>query len=179
MKIETGTSRLSFVGNKYTLKLPSIDFSIFGLVYNIVYGSYKSKKSLDYIGKTLKHNITHWFYTNLDNIRANLIEYRLGKKYPELVMKTRISVFGILNIQESGKVLSEEDNDKIWSAMISYFSNHNNAIAGGHAFYDSGDFARDANGKVKLIDAGSKRVEKILESEGENMLKAFNEFEQT
>ncbi|EKD66085.1 MAG: hypothetical protein ACD_49C00066G0009 [uncultured bacterium (gcode 4)] len=176
MELKRGTSRLSFVGNKYTLKLPLIDFRVPWLVYKIIYWSYKEWRSFKLTERLLKNNILNWFRHNLDNIKGNLIEYRLWKKYPKVVMKTRISVFWLLNIQDSWKTISNEESQLLWDEIINVFWNHNNATVCWHAFYDQWDFARDIDWNIKLIDAWSKKLERILEIEWENLFNAMRKF---
>jgi len=162
-----GTSRICYVWEKYTFKLPRINISRFWIIFDMLTWDSTHKR------KSLINELQKWFDDMVDNINVNIIENKLWKKYPEIVMQTKIGVFWIINIQETGIIISEELNVKLWSLLIKHANNHNNIIAEWHTFYEGWNFAFDCKWNLKLVDAWGKSMPHILEQESANFLKAL------
>ena len=177
MEINHWTSRISIVWEKYTMKIHKIKLGILNSINKVLKSSRKHWTSHEITKNMLLHTIKCWFNKNLWNIQSNLREYNLSKKYPEIVMDTKISIFGILNIQKTWNIIPENDNILLWGFLLDQTSNHNLMVREWHTFAEWWNFAINPDWNIKLIDAWSVTMEDTLQKEWNNILEAMNRLE--
>lgn len=174
MELIEWTSRNAIVCDKHTIKIAKIKLKIFLQVFKILNHSIKIWLDFKQIKERLINHLKECFNINLDNIKSNIREHQLWNKYPEIVIKTKLSVLWIINIQETWKIISTEENDLLWKLMIDFSTNHNNIVREWHTFYEWWNFAKDKDWKIKLVDAWSNTMNNTLEVEWGNILKALS-----
>lgn len=103
-----------------------------------------------------------WRYLG-HGVIANIIEYRIYQKFPDLpVAPTLFSFFGLINIQVRGNPIKRTPSSDCPFRIFSKL------------YPDCGDLVdiknfAEIDGRIVLIDCGSRKFEQILETHKEQM----------
>jgi hypothetical protein len=178
MKIEKGTSRVALVGDKLTVKVPM--FNVRRLIGD-VRKALQSKWALKEFFSGAERAGTLSFF--LRGLKENLREASLSKELADLVIPTRLSILGIINIQDSAsEILSPEDNiySAFWKKLINSidreeFKNNERIIRRGPHTLEQPDNFGLHGGRIKLLDYGEKGLDDLLREYGRLLQEVLEE----
>lgn len=168
MKIEKGTSRIAIVGERTTLKLPRLQ-----ILTNIrcIRDSLKRGWLREYLTQDERHASLSRHL--LGGLLANRREWHLSKKETEILVPTRFSIFGLLNIQDTATdiemtmtAIAIKLRRKIPDEIL--FTQH------GHTFQGSDNFGVH-EGRLKLRDYGELGLEATIEKYEEVIAQALEQ----
>lgn len=169
-----GTSRIAYVGKNLTLKRPISDPKKAWKVY-------KSRRELD---QKMGTHYASAFLSNTedetDSLRymiqrgylQNLREARLSPLLGDLVVPTRLTVAGFVNVQETAQPLNhvrDEDIRQILSKRIG-----NASKVDPHSFHEHRNYGWH-EGKVKLLDYGGQKIVQIIKTHRAGIEKALHD----
>lgn len=159
MKIEKGTSRIAIVGEKITIKLPAIDFK---RMIRAIREAIKGGWLMDYM--TDSENHIHSFARHaLRGFKENIREYRLSQEISDkTIVPTRISIFGILNIQDTA-IDVDLPHPAIGTVLIDKIPNQIMIDHGAHTILDSSNFGLH-EGLLKIRDYGELGLDFLLKN---------------
>jgi hypothetical protein len=178
MKIEIGLSRVALVGRSYTLKLPRINLTGSAKrIKNILKrgGGRKWGALVDYFVAPTDR----WFCFRHDlfkGIAANRREARLSGQLQDVVVPTRFSFLGILNIQETADQSRRVDVSFIWGEIYGQIGKEEmdrDFPALSHTFAHPENYGFH-EGRPKLLDYGNKRIGEFLLSHAAFMRKLLS-----
>jgi hypothetical protein len=178
MKIEIGLTRLALVGRSYTLKLPRI---------NLIGPARRVKNILKREGEGKWHSLADYFAAPTDRwhsfrhdlfkgIAANWREARLSAQLQDVVVPTRFSFLGILNIQDTADQSRRVDVSFIWGEIYGQIGKEEmdrDFPALSHAFAHPENYGFH-EGRPKLLDYGNKRIGEFLLSHAAFMRKLLS-----
>lgn len=146
MRIVKGTNRIVFVGKKYAFKLPKVTPRMIAQdVYDSFAGtwhglSHSSLKDI-FAGRMNVPSRSESFA----GIRANILEKRFSARLGDIVVPTRFSLFGLINVIDHASSLLVPDN------ILA--EKHPFAPLSGHPINSADNFGYH-NGKMKLLNYG-------------------------
>jgi hypothetical protein len=109
----------------------------------------------------------------LGGIMANLQEWRFYKETKNpFCMPTLFSFFGLFNIQKKGGKVDFWGRNEIWSYIYHNSKDSNQPFCDGHTLAEPENYGMD-NGKLKLVDYGSRQVGEYLKINGETLYNNF------
>ena len=109
----------------------------------------------------------------MGGVMANYQEWKFYRETKNVfVMPTYFSLFGLLNIQKRGEKITFWDGAGVWCYIHENIQNHHQLFCDGHTLSEIDNFCLD-NGRLKMVDYGSRSVEPFLKLNGENL---FNNF---
>lgn len=171
MKIKKGSSRIAFVGEEFTIKVPNPS-TLKAIKY-----------PLEKLSKGESHLFRRWFeYTEgngtglrrvFSGVLQNRREAQLSSELEDIVVPTRISIFGLLNIQNTAPTPSAS-LEEIGIKMI--IASNGDAMRDLHTFCQSENYGVH-NGEIKLRDYGSPRLAPILRKHSNAIREALAELE--
>lgn len=166
MRLKQGNTRYVIILKKIVIKLPRIKLLSFikSCVHNAKHGNLI--KSFKFSSSALLSPRALLFKGIIDNFN----EYRLYKKlHHKLLMPTYFSLFGLLNLQKRGEVVSED----VHSFKKLYEATNGEIFKDSHAFDNPENFCLD-QGIFKMVDYGSERVAEVLSNYADSIFKSFN-----
>jgi len=180
MRVHEGYSRTAYVGRRFTFKVAN--FSPANCARTIKSETKKYfTKTVEYELKELglKHylgQVYHFFHgTMLEGAFSNLWEFYGSLKFRDIVVPTRFSLFGIINIMDTAQEIgdfSEEETDAIINCFdhkdIKYIE-HTVIMARNYGVH---------KGKLKLLDCGSRVTIKALSVQRDEFRKVLDTIEQ-
>ena len=168
MKIQKGKSRIAIVGDTITLKFPNpkITRTIKGLYYAAKKGN---------LQKYLTQNEKHFSFSSemLRGWFENLREWRLSQEFTDIVVPTRFSIFGLLNIQDTAKDV-EMEYAEIGPALRGKIPDKVMLNNGQHTITGSDNFGWH-DGKLKIRDYGELGLDFLLENYRDELREALAE----
>lgn len=175
MKIEIGRTRLALVGRAYTLKLPRINLTgpARSIKFILKRGGERNWNSLvDYFAAPTdrSHSFRHDLFSG---IAANRREARLSGQLQDVVVPTRFSFLGILNIQDTADQSRRVDVSFIWGEIYGQIGKEEmdrDFPPLSHAFAQPENYGFH-EGRPKLLDYGEKRIGEFLLSHAAFMRK--------
>jgi hypothetical protein len=170
MKIQEGTSRLALVGEHTTLKIPHWQTfnRLVGLAKRILRRDIKliknwfesPEESFQGLGFTLSGFFQNWR------------EVTNSESLGDIVVPTRLSLFGIINLQSTAKPIPSEID--IWKIMLE--ATNNEAYQDGHSFCHRSNYGM-YRGKIRMLDYGSKKALLILKKYRKEISQALADIE--
>lgn len=109
----------------------------------------------------------------LGGVMANLQERRFYKETKNpFCMPTYFSFFGLFNVQKRGGKVDFWERNEIWSYIYHNSKNSNQPFCDGHTLAETENYGMD-NGRLKLVDYGSRQVGEYLKINGETLYNNF------
>jgi hypothetical protein len=106
-------------------------------------------------------------------IMANCQEWQFYRKTKNVfVMPTYFSFFGLFNIQKRGKKIDFWGEAGAWHYIHNNIENHQQPFCDGHTLASIENFCLD-NGRLKIVDYGSRSLGPFLEINGEKLYNNF------
>ena len=164
MTVKRGKTRIVIVLGKIAIKLPRL--YLLPLLRSFIWHINKSRKTLKLF---LKRELPRYL---LRGIICNWIEFTFYENSRlHILAATYFSLFGLINIQSAEGVPLEMEDVDLW---VQLFGLTNEAVWGdSHAFAESDNFIV-ANGKIQMVDYGSRNTQKVLLKWGNKMQDNFN-----
>lgn len=174
MKIKHGESRIVFIFRGFVVKLPKIRVIVALKIIkkrNIIL---RPKLRKIYFWGKYDGSIVNVPRCLFKGIMDNWIEYSFYRKSRSIVlMPTVFSLFGLFNVQKRGEdIVFKESRQRIsfWE-KISQLTNKE-ARVDLHMFSSPRNYCKE-NGRLMLMDYGSRDAREVIEKYGE---KIYNEF---
>jgi hypothetical protein len=169
MKIEKGTSRIAIVFEHTTLKFPRIKLAMTAeaIRFALQRGVLK-----DYLTNSEKYPFS--LASNL--LRGwleNLRERRLSREFTDIIVPTRLSIFGLLNVQDTATDLPPE-SPHVSSAIRDKINAEIVRKNGGHTIADNSNFGLH-HGQLKIRDYGELGLDFLLSNYADQLEQAFAE----
>jgi len=168
MKIEKGTTRIAIIGERSTLKLPrlQIQATIAWIRHSIKRGRLREYLTGSGRVPSLSPHL-------LGGILANKREWRLSRKTTDILVPTRFSIFGLMNIQDTAEDVEFPEAAvavKLYGSMPDevLFEQH------GHTFQGSDNFGIH-DGRLKLLDYGGVGLESVINQYEEVIAEALRQ----
>ena len=157
MRIAKGTARIAVIGDRYTVKIANIHLRL-GLMCLYSHGRRGAKSLVSYINWPIDSSAS-FKYHFIRGISENRREYRTSKALGDIVVPTRFSFLGILNIQETAEPHNLTPKS-LWVGLRA-------KIGDGLKFTDAHTFSEPDNygihkGKLKLIDYGGETANSTM-----------------
>ncbi len=172
IKVHSGTSRIAFVGPRYTIKLSKLHLrtAIKKTAYVIRHEKLDLSQKISFfilpnrIKGTYVHSLRKILFSG---IRSNINEMRTSRSLKTLVAPTVFSLLGIMNIQSTARPLRSNTRDFKYPVftLVDWFYEKINAKLVkdcAHVFASSRNFGM-LDGKFVLIDYGDKSVTKMID----------------
>jgi hypothetical protein len=179
MKLEKGTSRAALVGEKLTIKIPIFDIP--RLIKDIRSALQGNGMLREFLSGAERTGTLAFF---LRGLRENRREASLSSELADLAVPTRLSVLGIVNIQDSApEILSPEDEiySAFWRKLVdstdfSSITEGDERIMrrGVHTLQQSDNFGTHM-GRIKLRDYGEKGLDELLRKYGKLLKEVLEE----
>lgn len=158
MEVHRGKSRIAFVGERFTLKVPNPNtFRHFADILEFL--KFRDFKEL-----------YHWFQYSEGNycgfrwaisgFLQNWREFMLSKELGEIVVPTRLSVLGLLNIQDTSTDLPATINNGGLFATLGVAIG-TDIMRDTHTFHETDNFGIH-DGQAKIRDYGGPKTGPIL-----------------
>lgn len=175
MKYLKGSRRIVLIFPKlgFVIKLPRIFIWVF-MKRMFKFFPYYPKNKWQWMKKWFKYDVdvlTGFRDIMYKGIHDNWYERQLYKKTKNVLLQpTYFSFFGILNIQKYGEI-----HKMYFAYLLQEFMNltEDEAWKDNHHFANWRNFCFE-NGKLKIIDYGSKRTQKIILKYGEKIAREFD-----
>ena len=159
MEIKSWTTRLNLLTGKTVYKFPKTSL-IQSCYYFLKFSKYAYKESWF---KWIAKEGLDWLKWWSRGLIANYREYRLwSETMSPMLVKTRFSIFWILNIQEQW---AELKNTNWWAIYLELQRVANNAwfeLDDAHTLSNDDNWVIDNNWTVKLVDYGSKDIKELV-----------------
>lgn len=151
MKTCRGTSRIAFVGESCTFKFPQIMLRTAGAEFCHAISQPNSVRRLRHLLRSrMKTRMGFRFYL-LGGICENIREAFYTRALGELVVPTRLSLLGLMNIQDTAEDI-EYEPDALFERMKGVLGNDIGGTS--HTFNRPNNFGVH-DGRVKLRDYGN------------------------
>ena len=158
MRIKKGSSKVAFVGDKLTYKIPYFSPKALKAIPEDIYVCWKVGKWRGLIEYFMDERDYICFKQRiLSGWLQNLREGRLSKLLGDLVVTTHFSLLGLLNIQGTAKSI-DFDTATLREAIKSEIQD---SIQDAHTFLVPHNYGWH-NDRVKLLDYGAKDVREFI-----------------
>lgn len=175
-----GTSRVVVVGDNYVAKLPlpklkDVKSFISCAKLYIKQKRWNELRALMFTGEESPHSfcgriLRGWF--------ENLREAELSEELGDIVVPTRFSLFGVLNIMDRADVLGESTVDDVLLAPFCDRLTAPHRAVSRHTFSNPKNFGWH-DGRLKLVDYGAYKLYEVLTENRDKILAGLNEYSET
>ena len=179
MKICKGTGRTAFVGEHFTIKVPRPDIG--RAISNLRESTGSGVRGvLECIAGT-EGNARSLRFALTRGISENLRERDLSKTEMDILVPTRASILGLVNIQDTARDVDIKNNEiyeAFWKRLVSLpdIRDEDERIirAGGHTLPQSKNYGLH-EGTIKLRDYGERDLKELLTKYGHLLREAILE----
>ncbi|MBI2638424.1 hypothetical protein HYW83_02435 [Candidatus Peregrinibacteria bacterium] len=179
MKIEKGTSRTAFVGERYTIKFPRPNIKV--AVDSLKdYLSIGIRRALPFIraDEDDPFGLSFLLFRGwLQNVR----EARISDDFINVVVPTRFSLFGFINIQDTAPDVDAQDGEiyidiikRIKSSADVRLQDVIDMRSATHTLPNSKNYGL-SEGRIKLRDYGEKGIAELLQRFGTQVEQVLQE----
>lgn len=168
MEVHLGSSRYAFVNGTYAFKVPRFDFIT---QLKLLKTQYDLKGFKGIINWLTRSEDSMWGIKRLlvRGSAQNLRELRLSRKLKSILVPTRASILGLLNVQDKALPVNLEMEDLI-KILEKYVGE--DIWKDSHTFCNPDNYGIHDN-KVKLRDYGGKNAQSVLIEHREDLRNAF------
>ena len=155
MEVHKGKSRIAFVGKHFTCKIPNPNT----LRQLSDIQEYVKQRDLKGLYKWFQYT-ENGFRWAISGVLQNWQEFKLSKELNGIVVPTRLSVFGIFNIQDTATDLPKNISNHILFVELGRAIGYD-IMKDTHTFRNSDNFGIH-NGQAKIRDYGDPKIGSIL-----------------
>lgn len=157
MEIRKGTSRIAFVGKHFTCKVPNpTTFCDLTEIFRLLRS--KNIKGL-YRWLQYTEGNRHGLRWVMSGFLQNWREFKLSKELGDMVVPTRLSLFGLLSIQDTAYDLSAISDDELFKSLRRAIGPE--IMRDSHTFSNRNNFGIHGD-RAKIRDYGGVKTVPIL-----------------
>lgn len=173
-KVSCGTWRTAIIipALGVAVKVPNIRIGT-------IWKHYKDTRSMAELMVRIREDVRYWYHPActpmclFGGYVMNLREawFSLSSKPSEMVLPTYVSLFGVANLMPAGQ-LHDVSSAQLWSAALSVADWDE---LDPHTWSEPRNFVRDRKGRLRLVDYGDPRTQRVIRLHRESFARAFKD----